>query len=83
MNTKSTIETFAVAHSFDGYGWQYIDNGSGSTWLERGLNKPDATALVSKEDHDKIVQDLNMQILSLLGELQEWEEVYTKGLEND
>lgn len=29
------VEPVAIRHDFDGYGWQYIDNGSGSDWLER------------------------------------------------
>lgn len=55
------IEPFAVAHSYDGYGWHYIDNGSGSTWLERGMKKPDAVVLVDAS----IVVTLNDRIAEL------------------
>lgn len=34
-------EPVAVRYDFDGYGWRYIDNGSGSDWLERGMNWKD------------------------------------------
>lgn len=43
-------EAFAVAHHFDGCGWQYIDNGSGSDWLERGQKHDDAVVLVDHAD---------------------------------
>ena len=39
------IEPACVRHSFDGHGWQYIDSGSGSDWLERGMQMPDAQVL--------------------------------------
>lgn len=42
-------EPVAVRHSFDGHGYIFIDNGSGSDWLERGLKYPDAEVLVVKE----------------------------------
>lgn len=42
-------EPVAVRHSFDGHGYMFIDNGSGSDWLERGLKYPDAEVLVVKE----------------------------------
>jgi hypothetical protein len=29
------LEPVAVRYDFDGYGWQYIDSGSGSDWLTR------------------------------------------------
>ena len=28
-------EPVAIRYDFDGYGWKYIDNGSGSNWRER------------------------------------------------
>ena len=41
-------EPVAVRHSFDGYGWSFIDNGSGSTWLERGMTKEHAELLFTR-----------------------------------
>ncbi len=32
-------EPIAVRHTFDGYGWHYTDNGSGSNWLENGMRQ--------------------------------------------
>lgn len=43
-------EPVAVAHSFDGYGWQYIDNGFSSQWLGRGMNYPDHVLLYRKAE---------------------------------
>lgn len=37
-----SAEPVAIRHSFDGYGWMYLDSGSGSDWLERGMRMPDA-----------------------------------------
>ena len=44
--TAGLAEIVAVRHSFDGYGWSYIDAGSGSDWLKRGLSYPGAECLV-------------------------------------
>lgn len=44
------LEPMAVAHHFDGYGWQYIDNGSGSDWLSVGKKYDDAVVLVDQAD---------------------------------
>lgn len=38
-------EAVVVRHSFDGYGWKYIDAGSGSDWFKRGMSYPDAEPL--------------------------------------
>lgn len=38
---EPAVEPAAVRYDFDGYGWKYIDNGSGSDWLERGMNWKD------------------------------------------
>jgi hypothetical protein len=46
----------AIRHSFDGYGWQYIDSGSGSDWLERGMSYPDAEALYTVEKDAEIAR---------------------------
>ena len=35
----------AYRHSFDGYGWLYIDNGHGSDWEDRARQYPDAEPL--------------------------------------
>jgi hypothetical protein len=40
------MEPVAVRYDFDGYGWQYLDSGSGSDWLTR---KPDAEPLYSAD----------------------------------
>ena len=29
------LEPVAVRHDFDGHGWLYLDNGSGSDWMTR------------------------------------------------
>lgn len=39
------LEPVAVRYDFDGYGWKYIDSGSGSDWLKRGT---------SWEDHELV-----------------------------
>ena len=31
-----------IRYGFDGYGWHYIDSGSGSDWMARGMRHPDA-----------------------------------------
>ena len=38
----------AVRHSYDGFGWLYVDNGSGSSWLQVGMKYPHAEVLFSK-----------------------------------
>lgn len=40
-------EPVAMRHSFDGYGWLYIDSGSGSDWKTR---HPDAEPLYTKDN---------------------------------
>lgn len=42
------LEPVAVRYNFDGYGWQYIDNGSGSDWLTRHKDGETLYALGSK-----------------------------------
>lgn len=42
-------EPVAVRHNFDGHGWLYIDQGSGSDWLDRAMARPDAEPLYAKE----------------------------------
>lgn len=39
---EPAMEPVAVRYDFDGYGWRYVDNGSGSDWLERGMKLEDA-----------------------------------------
>ena len=41
-------EATAIRHSFDGYGWQYIDAGSGFDWVARGMAHPDAEPLYAR-----------------------------------
>lgn len=43
-----TLEPVAMRYDFDGYGWQYIDNGSGSDWLTRHKDGEALYALGSK-----------------------------------
>ena len=38
-------EPVAYRYDFDGYGWRFIDNGSGSSWKERATTKKDAEPL--------------------------------------
>jgi len=38
-------EPVAYRYSFDGHGWLYIDGGSGSDWIARAKEYPDAQAL--------------------------------------
>jgi hypothetical protein len=42
------MEPVAVRYDFDGHGWQYIDNGSGSDWLTRHKDGEALYALGSK-----------------------------------
>ena len=35
VNNKVNSEPVAIRYDFDGYGYQYIDSGSGSDWLTR------------------------------------------------
>ena len=45
------IEPVAYRYGFDGYGWQYIDNGSGSDWA---IRHPDAEPLYAQPPADRI-----------------------------
>ena len=38
----------AVRYGFDGYGWMYVDNGSGSSWLDVGIKKEDGEPLYTR-----------------------------------
>ncbi len=38
-------EPEALRHSFDGYGWNYVDNGSGSNWMDRAKRHMDTEFL--------------------------------------
>lgn len=44
-HTKVDVEPVAIRHNFDGYGWCFLDNGSGSNWLARGMKYEDAEPL--------------------------------------
>jgi hypothetical protein len=35
VQSAQSVEPVAMRYDFDGYGWQYIDNGSGSNWRNR------------------------------------------------
>ena len=41
------LQPAAVRHSYDGFGWLYVDNGSGSSWLQVGLKYPHGEVLYS------------------------------------
>lgn len=43
--TKLELQPDAVRWGFDGYGWNMMDNGSGSNWMER---HPDAEPMYSR-----------------------------------
>lgn len=45
VGAGDTEEPVAIAHSFDGHGYQFIDNGSGSDWIKRGMAMPHAIPL--------------------------------------
>lgn len=49
------IEPAVAGYSYDGYGYQYTDNGSGSMWLEIALKERDATVFYSEDDVMKLV----------------------------
>lgn len=42
------LDPVAIRHSFDGYGWLYIDNGHGSGWIG-GIDKKDAEFLYTQD----------------------------------
>ena len=42
------LEPVAIRYYSDGFGWLYIDSGSGSDWVARGMEKPDAEMLFTK-----------------------------------
>lgn len=48
--TQEAREAAAIRHSFDGYGWAYIDSGSGSDWHRRGMAEPYAELLYTSDD---------------------------------
>jgi hypothetical protein len=65
------IEPVAVAYNYDGYGYQYVDSGSGSDWLKVGKSKRDAVVLVDLEDVKALVSGMSMEYITLFGELQD------------
>lgn len=48
MSREINREPVAVRHSFDGYGWEYTDDGSGSDWFRRAMMREDAEPLYLK-----------------------------------
>ena len=48
IERSEALEPVAVRYDFDGYGWQYIDSGSGSDWLTRHKDGEVLYALGSK-----------------------------------
>lgn len=41
-------EPCAARYDFDGYGWKYVDSGSGSDWKTRYSNYPDFEFIYSR-----------------------------------
>lgn len=60
------IEPVAVRYDFDGFGWQYLDSGSGSDWLTR---EPEAQLLYTAED----VAALAAEVRALRGDVERCE----------
>ena len=63
-------EPVAMRHDFDGYGWLYIDNGSGSDWREKIKNAeplytaPPKREWVGLDDEDmKELRDADFDLL--------------------
>jgi hypothetical protein len=54
----------AVRYDFDGYGWQYMDSGSGSGWLTR---KPDAEPLYAASDYAALAAEVRAQRETIAG----------------
>lgn len=51
--TVPAKEAVAARYDFDGYGWKYLDNGSGSDWKERATLHEDCEWLyVMENNHD-------------------------------
>ena len=77
-------EPVAMRYDFDGYGWLYIDNGSGSNWREKIKNaEPLFTAPpqrewvgLTEEEVSKLI-DIEIGFNSCCG----WEEEYTRAVE--
>jgi hypothetical protein len=57
---RTNMEPVAFRHSYDGYGWDYTDNGSGSSW--QTIQKPDKEYLYLKKDRISVSND---QIVAL------------------
>ena len=69
-------EPVAIRYDFDGYGYQYIDSGSGSDWQTRVQGEP----LYTHPHPDKlglaesIIKQQEIQIEALKAEVKQWEE---------
>lgn len=56
-----SLEPSALRHDFDGYGYQFLDNGSGSNWKTMGGK--DAEFLYTKEDIITFLQNMRVQYM--------------------
>ena len=56
-------EPVAIAYAYDGFGWQYIDSGSGSDWKERGMAHDDAIPLYDTTAQVREALDKNGDLL--------------------
>jgi hypothetical protein len=66
-------EPVAIRYDFDGYGYQYIDSGSGSDWLTRVDGEPlythPAKTLTDEEIMELWVKHLNDDIVVFAKEI--------------
>lgn len=58
-------EIIAYAHSYDGYGWQFLDGGSGSDWAARSAEYADALALVPYRDYAALAVEFVQLVASV------------------
>lgn len=63
---NTSLEPVAMRYDFDGYGWQYIDNGSGSDWQTRKPNAeplyiapPEITKESEQAAYKRVLEELN------------------------
>lgn len=70
IKSYSDIEPVAVAYNYDGHGYQFIDNGSGSDWFEMGTSQRDAVVLVDLEDVISLYNYMAMLYIDTFSELQ-------------
>lgn len=68
------IEPVAYRYGFDGYGWQYIDNGSGSDWA---IRHPDGEPLYAHPPADRI-EALEAENERLVASNEQWQVDYNE-----